>query len=349
MHRKYFFVILTAAGLCLLLILFFFFDKPPSNPPGQVSQSANSPYSASIGGVGIVEPASGNIYIGNPFNRVVKKIHVSVNDRIKKGDILFQLDHPDLLATLDLKISEYETALAHLNKLVAFPRKEDLSAAEEGLKKAEAELNESKTRYEMASQLPHPRALSQEEHNNRFYRYRIAEAEYNERKVLLEKVQSGAWKPELEIAQQEVKQAKASVDAIETEISRMYIKSPIHGTVLQIKIHEGETAGSDPYKTLMILGTLAELNLRVSIDQYDIPLTNLKASAIAFRQGDHSTEFPLKFLYVEPFMVPKMYLTNSVGEKVDTQVLEIVYQITKKDPSLYIGEQLDVFIDTIKD
>ena len=349
MHRKYFSTILSVTLLGLLLILATFFKessfKEPAQPP---PDPAPNPFSRHVSGVGIVEPQSGNIYISNPFDRMVKRVAVSVNDQIKKGDLLFQLDHRDLIANLRVKEREYQIALAKLQQLEALPRKEDLSIAQEAVKKAQTEWNESKTEYEMSSDLPNPRAMSKAEQNKRLYRFQMAEAVLREAQAQLEKIQSGAWHPELKVAQQEVEQAQAGIDAVKTEIQRMYVKSPIDGTVLQVKIRPGEIASRDPYNTAMILGNMDELYLRVSINQFDAPFINPDVPAVAFRQGERKTEYPLEFVRVEPYMVPKKYLTNAVAEKVDTQVLEILYRIKKNDPPLFIGEQMDVFIDAKK-
>lgn len=349
MHRKYFFVILTITILSLFLILKFFLGQKPSQERIQENiVVVQPPFNRYINGVGIVEPASGNIYIGIPFNRIVKQVNVAVNDKVKKGDVLLQLDHEDLIADLKVKQRGYERALANLHKLKALPRKEDLEIAEEALKKAEVALSESKTQYEMVTNLPNPRAISKEEYDRRLYRYQQSEAELREMQARFGKMKSGAWKPEMNIATHEVEQAKAGVEAIETEIQRTSIKSPIDGTVLQIKIHEGETSNSDPSQTVIILGDVDDLNLRVSIDQFNVSSLQPNTPAIAYRQGDRSTEYPLEFLHVEPFMVPKKYLTNEIEEKIDTHVFEIVYRIAKQDSHLYIGEQMDVFIDIKK-
>jgi HlyD family secretion protein len=344
MHRKYFFSVLLLALLSLLLI-FVFFQQKPTKHESQNIQSPRPPFRASIIGVGIVEPKSGNIYIGNPFNRIVKKVNVTVNQHVKKDDLLFQLDHKDLNAALQVKRKELAKAQARLHKLEALPRQEDLLIAKEALKQAQAEADASKKQYEMTLDLPSPHSISQEEQDRRLYKYHIASAQLQEQQARLKKIEAGAWQPDLNIALQEVKQAQADLDALETEIQRMSIRAPIDGTVLQIKIREGETSGSDPYKTLMILGNLDELYLRVSIDQYNAPFLQPNASAVAYRQGHHSTAFPLQWVHLEPFMVQKKYLTNSAAEKVDSQVLEIVYRIAQKEPPLFIGEQMDVFID----
>jgi HlyD family secretion protein len=348
MHRNYFFIVLTLMVLSLFLIGIFFFGQKTTKETQENVSEVHMPFANYINGVGIVEPASGNIYIGIPFNRIVKKINVAVNDKVKKGDVLLQLDHQDLIANLRVKQREYEKVLANLHKLEALPRQEDLTIAEEALKKAQVTLNESKAQYEMVINLPNPRAISKEEYDKRLYRYQQAEAEVRETQAQFEKIKSGAWEPELEIVDYEVKQAKADVEAIEIEIQRTSIKSPIDGTVLQIKIHEGETTSSDLSKTAIVLGNVNELYLRVSIDQFNVSTLQPKAPAVAFRQGDRSTEYPLEFIHVEPFMVPKKYLTNETDEKVDTKVFEILYRIAKKDAHLYIGEQMNVFINIEK-
>ncbi len=345
MDRKYFYVVLGFTLLCLLLILIFFIQKPDKEVIPDV-QAEHPPFPTYISGVGIVEPQSGNISISSHSDRMVEKINVSVNAKVKKGEVLFQLDNKDLFATLKIKQQEYEKALASLHRLEALPRKEDLMIAQEALNKAQAAFNESKAQHDMVVNLPNPHAISQEEQDARLYRYQEAEAEKKQAQAEFEKVKSGAWQPELDIAHHEVAQAKADVDAIKSEIQRTSIKSPLDGTVLQVNIHEGETV--DPNKTTMILGNIEELCLRVRIDQFNIAMFHPNFPAVAFRQGNLSKGIPLKFIRVDPFMVPKKYLTNDVDEKIDTQVFEILYRIEKTDAYLIIGEQMDVYIDVEK-
>lgn len=348
MHRKYFLVILALVCLSLLLMVGFFEQKPPQEVTDPHVPLQNAPFSRYINGTGTVEPKSGNINIGIPFNRIVKEINVALNERVKKGTVLFQLDNQDLKAGLQVKKREYEVALANLNKLQSLPRKEDLTAAEEGLKRAEADFNQSKTLHDMVAALPNPRALSKEESDKRLYQYHAAEAQLKERQAEYEKVKIGAWKPDLEIAEQQVQQAKAALDASEADYQRTFIKSPIDGTVLQIKIHEGETPSSDLSKMMMVVGDTDQLYLRVAIDQFDVPFFQPNSKAVAYRQGVRSAEYPLEFILVEPFMVPKKYLSNTASEKVDTQVLEVLFKVAKNDPPLFIGEQMDVFINAEK-
>ncbi len=344
MNRKYVYFIWAFAFLSLFLILFFFIgNKPQQLQATEDVQVENPPFLTYITASGIVEPASGNIIISPPFNRIIEKINVSVNDQVKKGTILFQLYNQDLRTNLKIKQKKYEESLSNFHKLKAFPREEDLIIAQETLNKAQAIFDESTTEYCMDS----CRARTKEEHCIRLYKYRQAEADFQIAQAQFKKVKSGTWQPELKIAQDAVEQAKADVEAMEAEIEQTNIKSPIDGTVLQIKIREGET--SDQSKTAIILGNVSELNLRVGIDQFNELRFHPNCPAVAFKQGDITMEFPLKFIHIEPFMVSKKYLTNELQEKVDTQIFEILYRIEKNDSHLFIGEQMDVYIYENKD
>ena len=163
----------------------------------------------------------------------------------------------------------------------------------------------------------------------------------------LDKTKAGAWKPDLEIAQARCSAAKAEAQRVEAEIARTIIRSPIDGTVLQIKIHPGEFPPSDSSRTpSMIVGNTDKLNLRVSINQFDASYYHASAPAVAFLQGNAQVRFPLHFVRLEPYFVTKQNLTNDISEKVDTRVLQVIYCFDEDDARIFVGQQMDVFIES---
>lgn len=348
MNRNYFVIIAGVALFCLLLIfvsLWQEIDTPTTKDP--ITPPTVGPYKTQIAGIGIVEPSSDNIYIGTPVNRIIGQVFVKVGEKVDKGEALFAMENRDLVANLNLQEAAYESALAKLQKDKSLPRKEDLVIADATLNNAKVALELAKTQNDMVLQLPDQRAISQEERNRRLFAYRQAEAQWNEAQANYEKIKTGSWKPDLEIADLEVLQAKANVDLMNTEIERTVIRSPINGTVLQIKVHEGELPSMDTYRApLMVIGNIDELYVRVSINQLEIPLFKADAAATAYLQGDDKVKFPLEFVRVEPFLVNKQNLTNEIGEKIDTRVLQIIYRIRNEDHHIYVGQQMDVFIET---
>jgi HlyD family secretion protein len=346
MNKNYFVMIAGIALLCLLLIfvsLWQEIDKPVTKEP--ILPPNIGPYNSQISGIGIVEPSSNNIFIGTPLNRLVEHVFVKVGENVEKGEALFSLENRDLRANLNVQKAAYESAIAKLERLKQLPQPQDLVVAEMNLNSAKIALESARSQNEMVTKLPDLRAISQEERNRRLFAFREAEAQLNQAKANFDKVKAGIWKPDLEIAQQEVAQAKASVDLVNTEIERTVIRSPIDGTVLQVGIRDGEMASMD--KTpLMVIGNIDEMYLRVSINQLDIPKFHLDAPAVAFPQGSSKTKYYLVFVRLEPFLTRKSNLTNDIYEKVDTRVLQIVYRIKNEDNQLFVGQQMDVFIET---
>lgn len=340
MNRNYFYIILAFTIFCLLLIAIFFIRHKEEAPVSTTDpQSEQAPFNRYISGIGIVEPQSGNIQISSPYNRRIETIFTEVNDKVKKGDLLFQLNNQDYLSDLKIKEKKYESTLAHFQKLEGLPLEEDVTIAMEALNKKFAFFNEAKGDFEMNTS----RKMSQQQWYQQLYKYQQAEAEFREAQAQFEKVKSGTSKANLNIAYHEVEEAQAAIDAIKAEIDQTGIKSPIDGTVLQVKIHQGETA--TPNKTALILGNIDQLNLRVSMDQFLEQMFHKDSCAMAFREGDLKTQFPLEFIRAEPVMSPKMYLNDSLRERVDTLVFEILYRIKQNDSPLLIGEQMDVYIE----
>ena len=49
---------------------------------------------------------------------------------------------------------------------------------------------------------------------------------------------------------------------------------------------------------------------------------------------------------MEPFVVPKKSLTGDNSERVDTRVLQVIYQFDRPaGRALFVGQQMDVYID----
>ena len=69
------------------------------------------------------------------------------------------------------------------------------------------------------------------------------------------------------------------------------------------------------------------------------------AEASAYPKNRPTLSIPLKFAYIEPYVIPKISLTGSSREKIDTRVLQMIYTFDPpQDIALYIGQQVEVYI-----
>lgn len=347
MHRKYFLGIVIVALLCLFMIFTYLWkeiESPATKDP--VITPPLAPFPSYISGVGIAEPSTQNISIGIPLNRVVEKVLVQVGSKVKEGDILIMLENEDLQANLQIQETLYKIALAKLQKLSELPRESDLNLSKASLDTAELNYKLAKDQYEMVQKLPDQRALSKEDIRKRQFNVEIAEKKLKQATARYEKIKEGTWKPDLEIARLEALEARDNMNRVNTEFQKTFIRSPINGTVLQLKIQPGEISPQDTLRSpVMILGNIHEMHLRVSINQLDIPYFEESAKAIAYTQGNANISYALEFVRIEPFLVDKQNVTNEITEKIDTRVFQIIYRIKPDGHFVLPGQQMDVFIE----
>ena len=95
----------------------------------------------------------------------------------------------------------------------------------------------------------------------------------------------------------------------------------------------------------MVLGDNGKLHVRVDIDEADIPRFRPGEQATAYLRGRDRLEVPLHFVRVEPLVVPKKSLTGENTELVDTRVLQVIYAAADDKHPLYVGQQVDVFLN----
>lgn len=267
---------------------------------------ASSPYAHSIAGVGIVEASSQNISIGTPFNEVIDKVFVEQGDLVQAGDPLFQLDLRNLKAQL-------ETAKANL-KVVTI------------------DFENKKMQFSFFQRLQDKKSVSEQIYQQSNFALKSAE--------------------------ESVKAAEATVAEIEINIQRSIIKAPIDGKILQVNSHVGEIAPIIPFisgqstwrtaknGTLILMGRVDPLQVRVDIDEDDAWRYEAGARATAFVRGNRNISFPVFYQRTEHYIIPKSSFTGETVERVDTRVLQVLYQFEKKDLPVYPGQILDLFIES---
>lgn len=125
------------------------------------------------------------------------------------------------------------------------------------------------------------------------------------------------------------------------------MRAPIDGEVLQVNIRPGEFALAGFLNTpLLVLGNLEQLHVRVDIDESDVWRFDKNGKAVAFLRGNRNFKAELRLAYVEPYVVPKKSLTGDSTERVDTRVLQALYSFDRQQLPVYVGQQMDVFIET---
>jgi hypothetical protein len=115
--------------------------------------------------------------------------------------------------------------------------------------------------------------------------------------------------------------------------------------VLQVSVRPGEYVSASSNQPIIVLGTIGRLHVRVDVDENDIGRFRPGMKGSAAPRGEPGARYPLTFVRVEPYVIPKRSLTGGNTERVDTRVLQVIYAIDVPDAPLYVGQQLDVALD----
>jgi HlyD family secretion protein len=307
MQIKYTLPIIAAAGFLFAAYTIVSSNKPIPVAPA-VAPPASAPFKSFIAGSGIVEAKSRNIAIGTPLSGIVKTVAVKVGDKVKAGTPLFYLDDRDTRAELAVKLA-------------------DLAKAKAGVNEALASVKDTKSLSDLAEAVTDRRAISSEELLRR-------------RNALL------INKAKLDSAEALVQQAEAGLITTQTTLARLTVQASVNGEVLQVNIRPGEFAQAGALDTpLLVLGNMDQLHVRVDIDENDAWRFDKNSKAVAYLRGNRNFKTDLIPAYVEPYVVPKRSLTGDSTEQVDTRVLQALYSFDRSQLPVYVGQQMDVFIE----
>jgi multidrug efflux pump subunit AcrA (membrane-fusion protein) len=203
----------------------------------------------------------------------------------------------------------------------------DLATARAQIAEAEANLGDYRVQLKLAEAVPDRRAVSTEDLSKRRFAVRLYEAK-------------------LAKAQAEIRSYQAQLDDAEAELARLTVTAPFDATVLQLNVRAGEYASAAALSTpLVMLGRSGKFHVRVQVDQNDAWRFHAGAAAKAYLRGNPAIGTKLRFAYAEPYVIPKSSLTGDSTERIDTRVLEIIFEIEDTGFPAYLGQLVDVFIE----
>jgi HlyD family secretion protein len=324
-------------------------SQQPAPPKETLVEPPRSPFAKTVAASGIVEARAdasntANIAVGSELPGVVATVRVKVGQTVKAGEPLFDLDDRQLRAELAVKEANLAAAREQLARLEQMPRTEEVPPAEAKVREAQANLKLQADQLARAQRLIGSQSIGEEELIQRRQGYAAAQAQLAWAQANLDLLKAGAWTADKAVAKAAVAQAEAQVRQVRTDLDRRSPRAPIDATVLQVNVRPGEFVGTPPNQPLVVLGDTAVLHIRADVDENDIHRFRPGMPAVAKLRGDPGREFRLKFVRVEPYVLPKRSLTGDNTERVDTRVLQVVYAIESSGANLYVGQQVDVFL-----
>ena len=257
-------------GLAIALVMaagvyYWQSNAKSSAAPVFVTEPANKgSLTLSVTANGTLQPTT-SVNIGSELSGTVLRVLVDVNDKVKKGQVLVELD----TAKLSDQVARSRAAL---------------SAANARVRQAAATVKEARgnlARLEEVARLSGGKVPSQ--------------AELDSGRAVLER----ALADELS-AQSSVAEARAAAATDETNLSKASIRSPIDGVVLTRSVDPGNAvAASLQAVTLFTLAEdLRKLRLQVNVDEADVGAVKVGQKASFTVSAYPSRKYPAKIYRV---------------------------------------------------
>jgi HlyD family secretion protein len=301
-----------------------------------------------VAGSGLVEARRENIPIGVNIPGVVTQVFIKKGEKVQAGAPLFRIDDRDYKAQLAVREAELASAKAQLHKLVVAPRPEDIPPSRAAADEARARMDDAEAALARTERLFERQMIAASDYDKDRYAYYAAKATYAKAKADLERVLAGSWKEDIEIARAAVQLAESQLDNVKTNLERLTVRAPMDGEVLQLNVRLGQYAAFAWKEPMIVLGDSKRLHVRVDIDENDLAYFSRGTEAVATLKGRPHIRFPLKFVYVEPYVIPKQSLTGYNSERVDTRVLQVIYELPdERMLDVYIGQQMDVYVRAV--
>lgn len=305
LRKPSFYLALLGVAAALLLVRR---QSARTPDPGPVSPPARSPFQSKIAATGLIEASRENVKIASPKPGLVTRVHVKVGQYVSAGDPLFQLDDREALARIATMEAQIRSAEAQL-----------------GVERTQVEdWSDQLARFE---RLERDKVASEDELKRRQFALAAAKA------------RSAATGAQISAIRAQLEQAR-------TELAVLTVRAPRDGSVLQVNLREGEFAPAAALnEPLLLLGDTRSFQVRAEVDEQNAILVSPNSPAVASLKGHADRLMNLRFVRIEPYVVPKRSLTGDSLERVDTRVLQIVFAFDPPEFPVYVGQQVDVYIE----
>lgn len=298
--------------------------------------------------------ADQEIQVVSKLSGKVASVAVEEGAKVKKGQVLVQLEADDYIQQVYQAQAGIAGAQARLNDLKAGARSQQIDQLKSTLEQAKAGYDTAQKAYNRIKSLFDAGAVSQSDLEKVQLDLEKGRTSYEAAKAALDLAVAGATSNSIAASASEVTRLKSSLDMAQTTLSNTVIKSPIDGIVSRRSIDPGEMA--TPAAPLMTIVNMDTVKVEASVSQDQI--NQVKQGSTVKVQVDglpnqtftgtvefispvsdaNSSTFPVKVAVKNPDgllragMIAQVYFTDQSISRIELPASTLV----KKDNKTYV-------------
>jgi len=270
--------------------------------PSKLAKVERGDLAKSVVATGKVEPIT-KVEIKSKASGIVKKLLVDAGDRVKRGQVLAELDKEEIEAHVAQAKAQEEAAEASLRATEADMERAKVDA--EG-----PDVPTLKRAYERAQGMAKEGVVSVSALDDAQRAYELAVNKQNVAKAQLQVLDAKIGQ-----AQAQVAQDRANLKQLEEQYSYTTVESPIDGVVLSRDVEVGDAVSSilvlgSSATLIMTLGDISEVYVKGKVDESDIGKVYLGQPARIKVESFKDKTFNGKVTKISPMGVEKDNVTT---------------------------------------
>jgi HlyD family secretion protein len=270
--------------------------------PSKLAKVERGDLAKSVVATGKIEPIF-KVEVKSKASGIVKKLYVDYGDKVKKGQVLAELDKDEIQARVDQARAQVEASSASLNGTRA-----DLERAKVDAEGPDVPL--LKRAYERATGMAKDGVVSASALDDAEKNYKMALNKQNVSKAQLLVLQAKIGQAEGQLAQD-----RANLKQLEEQLSYTTIESPLDGIVLSRDVQMGDAVSSilvlgSSATLVMTLGDTSEVYVKGKVDESDIGKVYLGQPARIKVESFKDKTFTGKVTKISPMGVEKDNVTT---------------------------------------
>ncbi len=294
--------IAVAIVLIGAIALFAFASGGTKIDPSKLAKVEKGDLAKSVVATGKIEPIT-KVEIKSKASGIVKKLYVEYGDRVKKGQILADLDKEEIEARVEQARAQLEASTASLNGTRA-----DLQRAKVDAEGPDVPL--LKRAFDRAQGMAKEGVVSASALDDAQKNYEMALNKQNVAKAQVQVLQAKIGQ-----AQAQVLQDRANLKQLEEQLSYTTIESPIDGIVLSRDVEVGDAVSSilvmgSAATLVMTLGDTSEVYVKGKVDESDIGKVYMGQPARIKVESFKDKTFTGKVTKISPMGVEKDNVTT---------------------------------------
>ena len=227
---------LVAGGIALARLV-----KGSSIDPNRLAKVTRGDVTRSVVATGQIQPIT-KVEVKSKASGIVEKLYVDINNQVKKGQQLAQLDQQEILAQVDAQRAQLASAEANVSAFEANIEQDKVNAAAPDLPMYKATLDRN-------LEMKKSGIVSQQALDDTNKEYLAALTRRDSAKA-----QIGVDTAKLKQAHAQVLQSQASLKQLEEQLSYTTIVAPMDGVILSRDVEIGDAVSS-----ILVLGSTATL------------------------------------------------------------------------------------------